>query len=221
MFVLYLTFLLCIFFLSTFNVSINSVFFGEDAVEHFPVLGVDQSREGRKRGGHIVRGKVPALRDPGREQIFMGDEIAEILLDVPHALGVILREGGANFPDAPAVVPQKFEFLVGKELVEDEAEDVVLVTRTPRSWSAFCWRIPRSSRQAAVCSCAWSGVRGLRPPQRRASGRGHHVEHTPPRADFQEIPPAGRRKAALRRSRRGARAKAFPERRGTLSSAGR
>lgn len=99
---------------------------GEHLVEHLPVRRVDVPAECGKRLGDIGCREIVALLDPCGEQILTGDEIAQVDAHMVGGLPIILAEA-VQVLVLPVVAPQIFLLLVGKEFVEDETQDVVLV----------------------------------------------------------------------------------------------
>ena len=98
----------------------------EDAVEDALAGRVDVAAKGREGVANVRNLEVAALGDPGGEEVFVGDEVAALALDELDRLLVVLHEARQIlFGEITRL--QAGNFGLGKELIEDEAQDVVLV----------------------------------------------------------------------------------------------
>ena len=98
----------------------------EDAVENALACRVDIATEGGKRVAHIRYLEVATLCHPGGEEVLIGDEVAALALDEINRLLVVFHQAGQVLLGEVARL-QAGDFGLGEELVEDEAQNIVLV----------------------------------------------------------------------------------------------
>ena len=86
----------------------------------------NQSAECRERIADVGNVKILAHAKPGREKIFIGDKVADILLYPLDGLFIVF---GHRFKQFVVVIfrLQKFDFLIGQVFIENEAENKILV----------------------------------------------------------------------------------------------
>lgn len=70
--------------------------------------------------------EITFVLDPSRKKVLVGNEVADVALNVINNLLIIFREG-ADFLFARAFFLRETHQFVGEIFVEDEAEDVVFV----------------------------------------------------------------------------------------------
>ena len=98
----------------------------ENTIEHFPMRRIDIAGERRKRITHIGNLEIVALLDPCGKQVVIGDEVAALTLHEFHNVRIILREL-RQLLVSKITGFQAHQLGFGKELVEDEAKNVILV----------------------------------------------------------------------------------------------
>ena len=90
------------------------------------MLRVDQAVKGRERIGDVGNVKILAFGQPGGEEMVIGDKITKLAATVGHRVRIVFRE----FPQVvafPAVFAQELFFLIREELIENKAENIVLI----------------------------------------------------------------------------------------------
>ena len=98
----------------------------EDFLKHTLVRGGNQPAERRQRVTHIGNIKILAHAEPGGEEIFVGDKIADVFLHPFDGFGVVLGYGFQQLI-VIIVVFQKFDFFIGQIFIKNETKDKVFV----------------------------------------------------------------------------------------------
>lgn len=98
----------------------------EDAVEDALAGRVDIAAEGGESVAYVRYLEVSALCHPGGEEVAVGDEVAALALDELDRLLVVFHQAGQVLLGEVARL-QAGNLGLGKELVEDESQNVVLV----------------------------------------------------------------------------------------------
>ena len=99
----------------------------KNAVEDFFVRGVNEAAEGRERVAYIGHVKVSAHFKPGGKQVFVGDEVANVLLDGLDDTGVGFRQGLDVFSGALQNIADVLYFSIRKIFVEDKSKNIVFI----------------------------------------------------------------------------------------------
>ncbi len=98
----------------------------EDAIEDALASRVDIAAKGREGVANVRNLEVAALGDPGGEKVLVGDEVAALALDELDCFLVVFHKARQIlFGEITRLQAGYFGF--GEELVEDEAQDIVLV----------------------------------------------------------------------------------------------
>ena len=98
----------------------------EDAVENALAGRVDVAAKGREGVANVRNLEVAAFGDPGGEEVVVGDEVAALALDELDRFFVVFHEARQILLGEITCL-QAGDFGLGEELVEDEAQDVILV----------------------------------------------------------------------------------------------
>ena len=98
----------------------------EDFLKHTLVRRGNQPAERRQRVTHIGNIKILAHAEPGGEEIFVGDKIADVFLHPFDGFGVVLVYGFQQLI-VIIVVFQKFGFFIGQIFIKNKTKDKVLV----------------------------------------------------------------------------------------------
>ncbi|CAB0685970.1 hypothetical protein FRC0061_00744 [Corynebacterium diphtheriae] len=83
--------------------------------------------EGSQAVAHVSDGEVVTQVSPRRVQVLVSKEIAQVVTHQGHGVSVGLNERIWQIFRFSVVIEHELLYLVGQELIEDEAEDVVLV----------------------------------------------------------------------------------------------
>ena len=98
----------------------------ENSIENMLVVRVDQTTECRKSVSHIRHIEVGTFRQPSRIKIFVSNEIPDVSLNELDRVSILFADRRhVGIFDALLIQPRFFLF--GKKLIEDEAENVILV----------------------------------------------------------------------------------------------
>ena len=87
---------------------------------------IDQTTEGGKRIPDVGDIKVPLHLEPSGKQIFISNEITDVIPDKIHGLRIGLVEP-FDILLRKIILAEKLYFPVRKVFVKDEAKDVVLI----------------------------------------------------------------------------------------------
>lgn len=98
----------------------------EDAVEDTLAGGIDVAAKGREGVANVRNLEVAAFGDPGGEEVLVGDEVATLALDKLDRFFVVFHEA-RQILLCEITCLQAGNLGLGQELVEDEAQDVILV----------------------------------------------------------------------------------------------
>ena len=98
----------------------------EDAVEDALASRVDVAAKGREGVANVRNLKVAAFGDPGGEEVLVGDEVAALALDELDRFLIVFHEAWQILLGEITCL-QAGDFCLGEELVEDEAQDIILV----------------------------------------------------------------------------------------------
>ena len=98
----------------------------EDAIENALAGRVDVAAKGREGVANVRNLEVATFGDPGGEEVLVGDEIAALALDELDRFLIVFHEARQILLGEITCL-QAGDFGLGEELVEDEAQDVILV----------------------------------------------------------------------------------------------
>ena len=98
----------------------------ENAVEDALAGRVDVAAKSRESVANVRNLEVAALGDPGGEEVFVGDKVAALALDELDRFLIVFHEARQILLGEITCL-QAGDFGLGEKLVEDEAQDVILV----------------------------------------------------------------------------------------------
>src|SRR5699024_8674361 len=98
----------------------------EDVVEHMGTARQDETVECRKRITYISDIEVTACSAPRRVEVAIRDEVAQTVLHKLHCFRIIFDEHLSKLIGFYVVGVHQLLNLIREELIEDEAENVVL-----------------------------------------------------------------------------------------------